>query len=211
MTSIIYACTINSVPVYVGSAYDYRFESRQSEHFAGKSWLQNIDKSSVEFIQLEICGDSERFEREGAHIDQLLIEGFILFNKRDPRLRRKFFSTKESAIKVVESMRRNGTISNGGKAGKGRKQTQEAIKARMTGLMNSPNRERNALKKSQSLKSSEKYAEFVRTKLSGVPKSDSHKRAIGNASREWRAEVKDIMIKFSCGYKEACKIRKEKS
>ncbi len=138
MTSIIYACLINSIPVYVGSAYDYRYESRQNEHM-NKPWLKDIEKSSIKFVELEKCENEVRFEREGLHLDQLLVEGFQLFNKRDPRSREKFIASKESAAKILETKKRKGSLYKGGAGNKGKKQSSKTINARITALKNSPN------------------------------------------------------------------------
>lgn len=164
MSSTIYAISRNGLIFYVGSSFNRRFLKRQSEHRRKLS-------CDIRFEILEICEDDERFEREAFHINDLSSKGTELTNVMDPvksfpnRIKVNGSVSREIALKIAETKRRNGTSGNGGKKNKGKPsklkgRKQPKISASQIGVPKSKAKETDYRKSPEFARSiSERWAE----------------------------------------------------
>lgn len=156
MTSIVYLIRINGEPKYVGSTFEHRFKQRKSEH-ESYNVAKGLRISDLSFDILEICDDGIRYEREGCHIDQLIIEGYNLLNVSDPR------------EWIVDETRRAKAIS---KALKGKSFTNSHRKAISEGMIGKP----RVFSKS--------HNEALSKAKKGKPLSESNKKALSEIARK---------------------------
>lgn len=240
MTSIIYVCLIDSIPVYVGSAYDYRYESRQSEHIKNAYWLKSIDQHRIKFYSIDKCNDLERANLEHFYWSILETEGFELKNKRDPIKTYKPI-TKELARIGVETRRRNGTIGNGGKSRLGHKHQIETMRKsgtldkfvkamgskeartkaietmRKKGNIGNGGKVAGKLNGPENIKAThttEAIIERERVKKVNGTAGNSGKSQKGKLSIKHKLmndERRAIMTEMNCSWKEACEIRRRRS
>lgn len=221
MTSTIYLIKIDNTPEYVGSSYNENYHSRKIWHLKNDDWLVNVSEDRITFIEIELCEDHERYEREGFHWQRLINDGFILKNKRDPRLAwpshkgMRFIRSQKTKIKAVNSARKSGKIGNGGKVGG---KAIPSIKTReLMSINNGMKRKDVAKKVSDTLKKiihDNEWNHKISESLKGKQLSDSTKLKLSKSvsrsqSIRW-TELRDIMFTKGCSLKQANEIRKSR-
>ncbi len=190
MTVVIYTILIDEIPVYVGSAYDYRYESRKVEHTKWRVKAQGIEIDRIRFVEIDKCENFDRIRKEGDCWEQLVLLGVKLENKKDPR-KTHFVTTSESAMKSVKTRRKNGTIGNGGRSTAG-KHLSESHKASL----------------SRSLKGivfSESRNQAISKARTGIKRPD-----VSIAIKRMIEEKKSIISELGVSWKEAGIIRMQR-